>query len=67
MDRSVFYNIYINARLSFDQQKKNVAHEMEHIARGDLFSYGTLDDVGTMLSFVDISILYFAFICDTFR
>lgn len=48
MDCNGFYNIYINARLSFDAQKKAIAHEMEHIARGDFFSCGTLDDVETM-------------------
>lgn len=48
MDSSGFYNIYINARLSIDEQKRTIAHELEHIARGDFFSYGTLEEVETM-------------------
>ena len=48
MDHDGFYNIYINARLSYEQQKKAIAHEMEHIARGDFFSDGTLEEVETM-------------------
>jgi len=48
MDINGFYNIYINARLSYDAQKRAIAHEIEHIARGDFFSYGTLEDVETM-------------------
>lgn len=48
MDHDGFYNIYINARLSYEQQKKAIAHEMEHIARGDFFSVGTLEEVETM-------------------
>lgn len=48
MDNNGFYNIYINARLSIDAQKKALAHEMEHIAREDFFSYGSLDEVESM-------------------
>lgn len=48
MDINGFYNIYINARLSIDQQKKAIAHEMEHIARGDFFSHGTLEEIESM-------------------
>ena len=48
MDYDGFYNIYINSRLSYEEQKKTIAHEMEHIVRGDFFSYATLEDVETM-------------------
>ncbi|MGN1133349.1 MAG: hypothetical protein ACI4RN_02725 [Oscillospiraceae bacterium] len=48
MDSDGFYNIYINSRLCFEEQNKAIAHEMEHIARGDFFSYGTLEEVESM-------------------
>ena len=48
MDIDGFYNIYINARLSYDQQKKTIAHEMKHIARGDFYRYDTLEEVESM-------------------
>lgn len=48
MDSDGFYNMYINSRLSYEKQKKAIAHEMEHIARGDFFSFGSLEKVETM-------------------
>ncbi len=48
MDDNGFYNIYINSRLSFEEQKRAIAHEMEHIAREDFFSYDTLEEVESM-------------------
>ena len=48
MDCDGFYNIYINANLSSEEQKRTIAHEMEHIARGDFFNYGTLEEVESM-------------------
>jgi hypothetical protein len=48
MDNSNFYNIYINSRLCYEQQKKAIAHEMKHIARGDFFKGGTLEEVESM-------------------
>lgn len=48
MDSDGFYNIYINSRLSYGEQKKTIAHEMEHIVRGDFFSFGSLEEVETM-------------------
>lgn len=48
MDSDGFYNIYINSRLSYEEQKKAIAHEMEHIARGDFFSFDTLEEVERM-------------------
>ncbi|MBR3767358.1 MAG: hypothetical protein IKL10_03850 [Clostridia bacterium] len=29
------YNVYINEKLSFEQQKKSLEHEMKHIINGD--------------------------------
>lgn len=34
-----FYNIYINSRLSAEEQKKAIQHEMCHIARGDFYNF----------------------------
>ena len=48
MDSDGFYNMYINSRLSYEEQKKAIAHEMKHIARGDFFSFGSLEKVETM-------------------
>lgn len=48
MDSDGFYNIYINSRLSYEEQKKTIAHEMEHIVRGDFFSFDALEEVETM-------------------
>lgn len=39
VDESGFFNIYINARLSFAQQRRTFRHEVRHIERGDFFSY----------------------------
>lgn len=35
LDEMGFYNIYINSNLSYDQQKKALLHELQHIARKD--------------------------------
>jgi len=32
------YNIYINARLSFDVQQDAIAHELSHVEHGDFDS-----------------------------
>lgn len=32
------YNIYINARLSIDMQRKTIRHELNHVKRGDFDS-----------------------------
>ena len=34
-DETGFYNIYINSRLSWEEQWKAVNHELEHILRDD--------------------------------
>ena len=34
-DAAGFYNIYINSLLSYDEQKKAVAHELAHVFRED--------------------------------
>lgn len=48
MDYDGFYNIYINSNISYEEQKKAIAHEMEHIARGDFFSFNSLEKVEKM-------------------
>lgn len=34
-DINGFYNVYINSRLSFEEQRKALKHELEHIRRHD--------------------------------
>ena len=48
MDETGFYNIYINSRLNFEEQRKALAHELTHIKRGDFFSNDSLEDVESM-------------------
>lgn len=35
--RSGFYNVYINARLSYEEQQKAIRHELSHILRDDMY------------------------------
>lgn len=35
---SDFYNVYINARLSYAEQQKAIHHELTHINRDDFYS-----------------------------
>lgn len=37
------YTIFLNARQSYDGNKKTVAHEMEHITSGDFYSTDEAD------------------------
>ena len=37
-DAEGFPNIYVNARLSREEQEKAVAHEIRHIRRDDVYS-----------------------------
>lgn len=32
------YNIYINARMSLDMQRKTIRHELNHVRNGDIDS-----------------------------
>ncbi|WP_413778097.1 hypothetical protein [Caproicibacterium sp. XB1] len=48
MDRDGFFNVYINARLDYRCQQKAIQHELMHIARGDFFSEGELEQVELM-------------------
>lgn len=38
LDDEGFYNIYINSRLSVEQQRASYMHELSHIKNGDFFS-----------------------------
>ena len=49
MDESGFYNIYINSRLSWEEQRKDFDHELEHILRDDFDNTeASLEDVEAM-------------------
>ena len=39
LDNDGDYNIYINAAMSYEQQRKSLDHERRHIERGDFFSF----------------------------
>ena len=38
MGEDGFYNVYVNSRLSQEEQFRAAAHELKHIACGDFFS-----------------------------
>ena len=43
-----FYNVYINACLSYEEQQKAIKHELEHIKRNDFYSdapIGEIEDI----------------------
>ena len=49
MDNDGYYNIYINSRLSWEDQKKAVRHELEHIQRDDFDNtFASLEEVEAM-------------------
>lgn len=37
MDNDGFYNIYVNARLNYEEQQKAIEHELTHICRDDFY------------------------------
>jgi len=44
-DENGDYNIYINARLSYDTQTKALRHELRHVKRDDFYSDAGIEDV----------------------
>jgi Zn-dependent peptidase ImmA (M78 family) len=44
-DENNDYNIYINANLSQDQQKKALEHELKHIERDDFESFEDIREI----------------------
>lgn len=49
LDSDGFYNIYINSHLSWEEQKKAVKHELEHIRRDDFDNIcASLEEVEAM-------------------
>ncbi len=38
VDEDGFYNVYLNARCSWEKQRKSLAHELRHIARNDFYN-----------------------------
>ena len=39
------YNVYINSRLSSDEQKQTLLHEMTHVRSGDFESFEDIDEL----------------------
>ncbi|XOQ44262.1 MAG: Toxin-antitoxin system, toxin component [Clostridium sp.] len=48
MDEEGFFNVYINARLSYESQQKAIRHELTHIARDDFFRISKLEEIENM-------------------
>ena len=44
-DAEGFPNIYVNARLSREEQEKAIAHEIRHICRGDAYNAADIQAV----------------------
>lgn len=38
VDETGFANIYINARMSIEQQRKNLKHELKHLKDNDIYN-----------------------------
>lgn len=45
LDEDGNYNVYINARLSFDERKKALAHELRHIKKDHFFDDRTIAEL----------------------
>lgn len=45
LDSDENYNVYINARLSCDDQRKAYEHELEHIRRDDFYNSCSIQEV----------------------
>lgn len=48
LDSNGDYNVYINARLSVDDQKKAYRHELRHIERDDFYNDLTIQEAEEM-------------------
>lgn len=44
-ERDGYYTIVINSRLSMDDQREALAHELDHLRRGDMSSDLTADSI----------------------
>jgi hypothetical protein len=47
-DEDGFYNVYINARLSYTAQREAIIHELTHIQRNDFYSEEKLELIESM-------------------
>lgn len=45
VDEEGYANIYLNARHSFEKQRKSLRHELEHLERGDMYSDASIRQV----------------------
>lgn len=45
VDDEGFYNIYLNARLTRERQRKALRHELDHIAEDDLYNTRSIEAV----------------------
>ena len=44
LDSDGFANIYVNSRLSREEQRKAAMHEISHLNRNDFYSSATIND-----------------------
>lgn len=40
-----FYNVYINAYLSYEEQQKAIKHGLKHIKRNDFYSDAPIEEI----------------------
>lgn len=45
LDEDGNYNVYINARLSFEERQKAFAHELRHIKKDHFFDDRPIDEI----------------------
>ena len=43
-----FYNIYINAKLSYEEQQRAIRHELTHVKRNDFYSEAAIEEIEDM-------------------
>ena len=43
-----FYNIYINAKLSYEEQQRAIHHELTHVKRNDFYSEAAIEEIEDM-------------------
>lgn len=49
-DETGFANIYINAHMSSDEQKKALKHELEHLKRNDAYNTDSISAIEERMS-----------------
>lgn len=45
LDEDGYYNIYVNSRLSREEQRKATKHELNHMQEDDFYSHADIRDI----------------------